>query len=311
MHPCVVGDAAVPERLRNGEICVMKLDIFADECDRAFAGGLDIAFYHRTPCGEVGLALLKVQHVEHYPAKPPLLQHEGNLVEGTGVEIFDNIFFGNIAEQAYLGADTPVDGVVAAADDDVGLNADALKLLDRMLGGLGLKLSRCGQIGNKRHMDEAALVHAELRLELTNGFKEGLGFDIADGAAYLDYHNIGLKLLDRLADAELYFVRDMGNDLDGAALIAAPALAVEHGGIDLTRGGVVEPGEILVDEAFIVADIKVGLGAVVGNEHLAVLIGVHGAGVDVEIGVKLHDGYAVSSGLEKPAQRGGGDTLSE
>ena len=34
-------------------------------------------------------------------------------------------------------------------------------------------------------------------------------------------------------------------------------------------------------------DVEVGLGAVLGDEHLAVLERVHGAGVDVEVGVEL------------------------
>jgi hypothetical protein len=35
------------------------------------------------------------------------------------------------------------------------------------------------------------------------------------------------------------------------------------------------------------AEIEVGLGAVVGDVDLAMLIGRHGAGVDIEIGVEL------------------------
>jgi hypothetical protein len=40
-----------------------------------------------------------------------------------------------------------------------------------------------------------------------------------------------------------------------------------------------------------VADVKVGFRAVVGDEHLAVLEGVHGAGVDVEVRVELLHRY--------------------
>jgi hypothetical protein len=34
-----------------------------------------------------------------------------------------------------------------------------------------------------------------------------------------------------------------------------------------------------------VAEVEIGLGPVVGHEHLTVLVRAHGAGVDVEIGV--------------------------
>ncbi len=42
-----------------------------------------------------------------------------------------------------------------------------------------------------------------------------------------------------------------------------------------------------VDEALVVAEVEVGLALVVGDEHLAVLEGVHRAGVDVDVRVEL------------------------
>ena len=48
--------------------------------------------------------------------------------------------------------------------------------------------------------------------------------------------------------------------------------------------------EVLVDEPLVVAEVEVGLAAVLGDEDLAVLAGVHGAGVDVDVGVELAHG---------------------
>ena len=50
-------------------------------------------------------------------------------------------------------------------------------------------------------------------------------------------------------------------------------------------------GQIFVDEALIVAQVQVSLGAVVGDKDLSVLVGAHGAGVHVEVGVQLLDLY--------------------
>ena len=41
--------------------------------------------------------------------------------------------------------------------------------------------------------------------------------------------------------------------------------------------------------------VEIGLGAVVGDEYLAVLIGRHGARIDVEIGVELAQAHAVAA----------------
>jgi hypothetical protein len=46
-------------------------------------------------------------------------------------------------------------------------------------------------------------------------------------------------------------------------------------------------GQIAVEETFVMADVEVGFGAVLGDEHLAVLERVHGAGVDVQVRVQL------------------------
>ena len=64
-------------------------------------------------------------------------------------------------------------------------------------------------------------------------------------------------------------------------------------------------------EALVVAEVEVGFGAVVGDEDFAVLEGAHGAGVDVEVGVELHEVDAESAGLEQAADGGGGEAFAE
>ena len=64
-------------------------------------------------------------------------------------------------------------------------------------------------------------------------------------------------------------------------------------------------------EALVVAEVEIGLGAVVGDEHLAVLIGAHGPGIDVEIGVELAQPHAVAARLQQRAERRRGETLAE
>ena len=71
------------------------------------------------------------------------------------------------------------------------------------------------------------------------------------------------------------------------------------------------PGERDVDEALVVAEVEVGLAAVVGDEHLAVLEGVHRAGVDVDVGVELLHRDPEATGLEESAERRGGEALAE
>jgi hypothetical protein len=60
-----------------------------------------------------------------------------------------------------------------------------------------------------------------------------------------------------------------------------------------------------------VADVEVGLGAVVGDEDLAVLERVHRARVHVEVRVELLHHDAQSAGGEQVAETRGGEPLAE
>ena len=92
--------------------------------------------------------------------------------------------------------------------------------------------------------------------------------------------------------------------------VAAPLLG-EHRLVDRAGGRVRLAGERHVDEALVVAEVEVGLAAVVGDEHLAVLEGVHRARVDVDVGVELLHRDPQAPGLEQPPERGGGEPLAE
>ena len=59
------------------------------------------------------------------------------------------------------------------------------------------------------------------------------------------------------------------------------------------------------------AEVEVGLCAVVGDEDLAVLQGVHGAGVDVHVGVEFEETDLEAASLHDGAKRGGDDALAE
>src|SRR5690606_37236176 len=66
-----------------------------------------------------------------------------------------------------------------------------------------------------------------------------------------------------------------------------------------------------VQEAFVGADVEVGLGAVVGDEDLAVLVGTHGAGVHVHVRVDLDGRDAVAAATQQGADAGGRDPFPE
>src|SRR5262249_3902506 len=98
--------------------------------------------------------------------------------------------------------------------------------------------------------------------------------------------------------------------LDGAAEVVAAPLLGDDGGVDLAGGDVGGAGEVFVDEALVVTEVEIGLGAVVGDEDLAVLVGGHRPRIDVEVGVEVHDRDAGAPTLDQPADGGGRDPLA-
>ena len=55
-------------------------------------------------------------------------------------------------------------------------------------------------------------------------------------------------------------------------------------------------------EALVVTEIEIGLRAVIGHEHFAVLIRRHRSGIEVEIGVELAEADLVAPGLQQGTQ---------
>ena len=118
-----------------------------------------------------------------------------------------------------------------------------------------------------------------------------------------DSATIRIRLLDLVGD-----VRD---DLDGAAEVVAAALAPDHRVVDAAGGDVGGARRVRVGEALVVAEVEVGLGAVLGDEDLAVLERAHRPGVDVDVGVELLQLDPVAAGHEQPPDRGRRDALAE
>ena len=102
--------------------------------------------------------------------------------------------------------------------------------------------------------------------------RNGRLLDVADGAAHLDDDHVRLAVAGDALDALLDLVGDVRDDLDRAAQIVAAALLGDDRLVDAAGRDVAELGQVLVDEALVVAQVEVRLGAVVGDENLAVLV---------------------------------------
>ena len=158
-------------------------------------------------------------------------------------------------------------------------------------------------------MDEGRRAARQLVAELADGLEERQALDVADRAADFAQHEIDALVAG--GDEILDGVGDVRDDLHGGAEIVAAPLLGDDLLVDASRGDVVGLARRASGEALIVAEIEIGLGAVVGDEHLAVLIGAHGSGIDIEIGVELAQTHAEPTRLKQRAERRRGETLAE
>jgi hypothetical protein len=85
------------------------------------------------------------------------------------------------------------------------------------------------------------------------------------------------------------------NYLNGLTKIFTTTLACNHARVDLTGCDIGRSLKVAIEEALIVADIEIGLGAIIGDEDFTMLERVHCAWIDIEIRVELLHCYADST----------------
>ena len=191
----------------------------------------------------------------------------------------------------------------------VTISAVASYLTPYSTGVLGMSATLAATIGTFRTYG-CRLIGGPLGGYLADGLQEGLGLNVAHGAADLRDDRVHV-LFRHGVDAALDLVGDVGDDLHRGAQVVAPALPVQHGPVDLAGGHGAVAGEVLVHEPLVVAQVQVRLGSVLGDEHLAVLIGTHSPRVHIDIGVELLVPHPDAPLLQKPPQGGRADPLAQ
>src|SRR5699024_10732587 len=112
-------------------------------------------------------------------------------------------------------------------------------------------------------------------------------------------------------DARFDLVGDVRDDLHGVTEVGSLALLGDHTGVDLAGGDIGRCGQFGVQKTFVVSDVQVGLGLVLGDTDIIVFVRVAGRRVDVEVGVERLHGVPPSARLEAPAQAGSGQAFAK
>ena len=103
----------------------------------------------------------------------------------------------------------------------------------------------------------------------------------------------------------------MRNDLNGGAQVIAVAFLIDNTLIDFAGGYAVRALGRHTGKPFIMAEIKVSFGAVVGYKDFAVLIRAHSAGIDVQVRIQLAQTNLKAPRLQNGCQRSRRQPLAE
>src|SRR6266571_2956622 len=309
VDPAARVDPGVDERLVERLVGIGEIDVLADHRD----GDLVLRmlerldqFFPRPELGGLGddAELVADDFIQHL-----LVQHPWNPVDRVRVPDRDDGIGLNVGKQRDLLLFVLRDGPVGAAQERIGLDADPAQLLHRVLSRLGLDFACALDEGHERQVDVAGVVGAELKAHLPYRFEERKGLDVPDRAA--DFDDCHFRFARAARDERLDLVGDMRDHLHGAPEVIAAAFFSYHRVVDLAGGEVVVPVHPGRLEALVVAQIEVGLGAVLGDEHLPVLERAHRAGIDVDVRVELEEGDFDAARFEDRGEGGGGYPLPQ
>ncbi len=291
LHLGAVFEPTGAQRLGHRRVGIRQVDVLAHQ--RNSDGFLRLVHPAKqiVPLRPVHVTERQVQPAHHVRVELLAVQHLGDVVDGRCVRGGDDAVDIDVAHQRDLVLERLGNITVTPQDQRVGGDTDAAQCGHRVLGRLGLELAGRSQVGHQRHMQEEAVLPADLVAYLAGGLEERQRFDIADRAADFGDHDVGAAAggvgLGHRQDAALDLVGDVRNHLHGVTQILAAAFLRDHRRVDLTGGHVGRLRQIAVQEPLIVADVEVGLRAVLRDEHLTVLERVHGARIHVQVGIEF------------------------
>ena len=300
----------VLQRLVEGLVGIQQVHVLTHHGHPHLAAGLaELPLQHLVPLGEVRRLTVDTEPFHHEVIQAEAAQHAGDAVNGIRVQQGDHRPLLHVGEQGNLLARALFDIHRAAAQQDIGLQANGAQLFHRVLGGFGLDLAGSGDEGDQGQVHQQCAGRTQFHFQLPCCFQKGQALDVTHRAA--DLHHCHIRIAGTEYHAALYLVGDMGNDLHGAPQVVTPALLAQNRIVYPAGGEVVAALHGGVREALVVTQVQVGFRPVLGDEHLAVLERAHGARVDIDVGIEFQQGHLDTPGLEHRRQRCRRDTLAQ
>ena len=276
------------DRLVDGFVSVLELDVFTDDADGYFVFGREDAADDLLPDVFNRWGIFEPEEIDHELIHALFLQRQRELVDrAVDIHALDDGLHGHVAEHRNLVAQIVIERVIGAAHEHVGLDADLAELGDGLLRGLGLEFAGGLEERYERDVDEHAIRRADLEGKLAHRFEKRQAFDVAGGAA--DFGDEDVDVFAAGINALLDLVGHVRDHLHGFAKVITAAFLLNDRFVNLAGAETIKTGKFSAGKTFVMAEVEVGLGAVFEDVHFAVLERAHGAWIDIEVGVELLD----------------------
>ena len=163
------------ERLEDGLIRVLKLDILADKCDIYLMLRMIQSIQETLELCKIRLRkIFDMEMIQNHLIETLPFHVHRNLVNGRSVDGLDHVARLYVTEQSHLSSDIGSKFLFSTANDNVRMYTGLLKHLYRVLCRLGFQLLGCSQVRHQCKVDACEVLLRKLPLQLSDSLKERL-----------------------------------------------------------------------------------------------------------------------------------------
>ncbi|CAB4622013.1 unannotated protein [freshwater metagenome] len=214
------------------------------------------------------------------------MQDQRKFVDISSISSIDNRFCIDVAHMRYFSLQATTEGFFAATHNDVGLNSSRTKFGHTVLSGLRLLLTTRPNKGHQSDMEITHIVASGFIAKLANRLEERQNLNVAYRATHFGNHDVCI-FSSYTTNPPFDFVGDVRNNLHSLSEIVATALCGQHSLINRTSCRIGTARQVLVDKSLVVTQVEVSFSAIIGHKYFSVFKRIHGAGVNIDVGIKL------------------------
>ncbi len=267
--------------------------------------------HHGAPISHVQAVYVQAQLLKDVDIQILVREIKRHLVDRVGNILFLNHqVLVHVAEESHLFTVLIGQAVLTPADKNIRNNTNRPQDTYGLLRGLGFHFTRSLDIRHEGNVKEQTVLAADFLPELANSLQERQGFNVARCSAYFRDQDVHIRTRQG-ADSTFDFVGNVRNHLNCFTEVPALALAGDNGAVDAAGREVTGPRARNSGEAFVMPEIEIGFGPVVGDVNLSMLVRGHGPGIHVKVRIHFLKPHPVSAPLKQERDRGGGEPLPQ